>query len=574
MKIPNTNTNTNTNSNSKSIAALKRLTSYLSPHKLILFVAVIALITYGAIDTLFISLAKPLVDQGFIEGNNVLSKAPLVVVALFSIRGIANFISAIGIAKISSQVSYTIRKELFDHYLKLSVQAINEHTTGELLSKIQYETEQVLRASSSALIAIVRNSVTAVGLTIVMLYHSWILSIGMLLVTPLWYFATRFFSRKFRGSALSIQKSKSQLTQITSETINSHRNILSFNGHNVAISKFFRINKDCFNNQISVAKTTSLSVPTIMIISSIPLSFILYLSSFEVIRGTVTAGDLIVVLGSMLGMLQPIKRLTNVNVDLQQGITAAKSIFAMLDSGCEDDYGVIECDNSPKSLVFKNVSFAYSGAKNTCLNDISFKVDAGKQIAIIGKSGSGKSTIANLIGRLETGLTNGSIELNGININDFTLKSLRQNIAFVSQDITLHNATVRENIVFGLPTNPTLESITIAAKRANALDFIKALPLGFDTNIGESGVQLSGGEQQRIIIARAFLRDSPLLILDEATSALDYISEKAVEEGMAELLKNRTSVVIAHRVNTIKNADSILTVRSGYGVQQSCDLYP
>ncbi len=314
---------------------------------------------------------------------------------------------------------------------------------------------------------------------------------------------------------------------------------------------------------MKLAVAQAISQPMIMIIGSFALAFVLYAASLDSMKTDLTAGTFATILGAMLAMLQPIKNLTRVNAEFQRGIAACTTVFELLDTEPESDKGTYAVDRVKGNLSFNNVSFSYPNQEKAALTDISFDVQQGKTIALVGRSGSGKSTIASLVTRFYTGLSQGDIRLDDVSIYDYSLKNLRHQVALVSQQVTLFNDTIANNIAYAYPGEVTREQIIEAATLAHAMEFIETMPEGLDTYIGENGVMLSGGQRQRIAIARAMLRNSPVLILDEATSALDTESERAIQKGLDNLRQNRTSIVIAHRLSTIESADEILVVDQG-----------
>ena len=358
------------------------------------------------------------------------------------------------------------------------------------------------------------------------------------------------------------------VTATTEQMIKGHKNVLSFGGQKTEMARFFEVNDKNRHQNMKLAVAQSVSQPVIMIIGSFALAFVLFAASWESMQTDLTAGTFTAILGAMMAMLQPIKNLTRVNAEFQRGIAACTTVFELLDTPAESDTGTHEVDRVQGHLQFKGVSFSYPEQEKQALNLIEFDVKPGKTIALVGRSGSGKSTIANLITRFYGGLSNGDILLDDTSIYDYKLKNLRNQVALVSQQVTLFNDTIANNIAYAYPGEATREQIINAAELAYAMEFINTLPEGLDTQVGENGVLLSGGQRQRIAIARAMLRDAPVLILDEPTSALDTESEKAIQKGLDNLRHNRTSVVIAHRLSTIESADEILVIDQGKVIER------
>jgi subfamily B ATP-binding cassette protein MsbA len=375
-------------------------------------------------------------------------------------------------------------------------------------------------------------------------------------------------SKRFRKVSKQIQSAMGGVTATTEQMIKGHKNVLVFGGQKTEVARFYKVNDQNRYQNMKLAVAQSISQPLIMVIGSFALAFVLYAATWESMRTDLTAGTFAAILGAMLAMLQPIKNLTRVNAEFQRGIAACTTVFELLDTEPEPDTGEFSIDRVQGKLTFENVTFTYPGQEKSALNSIDFEVKPGKTIALVGRSGSGKSTIASLITRFYSGLSTGDIRLDDTSIYDYQLKSLRNQVALVSQQVTLFNDTIANNIAYAYPGEVTREQIVHAAELAYAMEFIDTLPLGLDTQVGENGVLLSGGQRQRLAIARAMLRDAPVLILDEATSALDTESEKAIQKGLDNLRHNRTSIVIAHRLSTIESADEILVIDQGRVVER------
>ncbi|MGI2260312.1 lipid A export permease/ATP-binding protein MsbA [Shewanella sp. GXUN23E] len=566
----------------------KRLMGYLTPMKGMFILSVCGLVTYGLVDATFIAFIKPFIDEGFggqasnagqlsgVSGamdvvttggfqasTDVLTLAPLVVIGLFTLRGLANFVSTYGISYMSAQLIMKMRQQVFEHYLNLPVSYIDRENSGNLISRVTFDTEQIARASGSALISIVRDSVTVIGMLGLMFWYSWKLSLCILVIGPLMGLVMTLVSRRFRKVSRQIQSAMGGVTATTEQMVKGHKNVLAFGGQETESRRFSEINNRNRQQNMKLAVAQAISQPTIMIIGSFALAFVLYAASLDSMKSELTAGTFATILGAMLAMLQPIKNLTRVNAEFQRGIAACTTIFELLDTEPEPDPGQFKVARATGLLQFNDVSFRYPQQDRLALEQINFEVKPGQTLALVGRSGSGKSTIASLITRFYIGLENGSIKLDGTSIYDYDLKNLRSQVALVSQQVTLFNDTIANNIAYAYPGEVTREQIIEAATLAHAMEFIEQLPDGLDTMVGENGVLLSGGQRQRIAIARAMLRDAPVLILDEATSALDTESEKAIQQGLDNLRHNRTSVVIAHRLSTIESADQILVVEQG-----------
>ncbi|MEL4244000.1 lipid A export permease/ATP-binding protein MsbA [Shewanella xiamenensis] len=565
----------------------KRLLAYLKPMKGMFLLSVAGLIVYGLVDAAFISFIGPFIDkgfssstpaisngialptnQGFHADNQVLLMAPIVVILMFSLRGFANFVSTYGISYMSARLIMDMRQQVFQHYLSLPVSYMDKENTGNLISKVTFDTEQIARASGSALISIVRDGVTVIGMLGLMFYNSWKLSLCILVIGPIMGLVMTIVSRRFRKVSKQIQTAMGDVSAATEQMIKGHKNVLAFGGQETETARFAKINDRNRHQNMKLAIAQAISQPLIMVIGSFALAFVLYAASLESMKADLTAGTFATILGAMMAMLQPIKNLTRVNAEFQRGIAACTTVFELLDTLPESDTGTYTVTRAKGNLRFDNVSFSYEGQERRALDKIDFEVSQGQTLALVGRSGSGKSTIASLVTRFYTGLASGDILLDDVSIYDYSLKSLRSQVALVSQQVTLFNDTIANNIAYAYPGEVTREQIIQAATLAHAMEFIEQLPDGLDTQVGENGVLLSGGQRQRIAIARAMLRDAPVLILDEATSALDTESEKAIQQGLDNLRQNRTSVVIAHRLSTIESADQILVVDQGRIVER------
>lgn len=582
-----------TSSKSEVWTVFKRLLGYLKPLKAVLALAIFGLAMYALVDATFIAVIKPFIDEGFggqagqaaqatgglgsidfgtgagfNSDNDVLLIAPLVVIGLFSLRGLANFLSTYCISYMSARVIMDMRQEVFEHYLTLPVSYMDKENTGNLISRVTYDTEQIARASGSALITIVRDSITVIGMITIMFYFSWKLSLVILVVGPIIGLVITVVSRRFRKVSKQIQTAMGGVTAATEQMIKGHKNVLSFGGQQTEAERFAKVNNQNRYQTMKLATAQAISQPLVMIIGSFALAFVLYAASLDSMKDELTAGTFATILAAMLAMLQPIKNLTRVNAEFQRGIAACTTVFELLDTEPESDKGTYEVERVKGDLAFNQVDFSYPGQEKLALNGIDFKVEQGQTLALVGRSGSGKSTIASLVTRFYTGLSAGEITLDSHNIDDFKLTNLRSQVALVSQQVTLFNDSIANNIAYAYPGVATREQIIEAATLAHAMEFIEPLPEGLDTQIGENGVNLSGGQRQRIAIARAILRNAPVLILDEATSALDTESEKAIQQGLDNLRQNRTSVVIAHRLSTIESADQILVVDQGKIVER------
>ena len=543
-----------------------KLWPYIAKHKLILLLSIILLVISAFADTSLIGMLQPLLDKGFVENDHqFLIMAPLYIFGLVLLRGIANYGYSFFLSLISTKIVLQIRQRLFSHFVDSPVSFYDKNSTGRLLSRITYDTDQVASSSSDALITIVRESAFICGLFYTMFINSWELSLSLIIITPIVIGLITFISVKFRKLAKNMQNSMGGVTMSVEQMLKGHREIILFGAQDEESKNFNKVNNKFRRDGMRLVSISALSTPIVQLIISFAIAFVLLMASNPDLN--ITPGQFTVVFSSLVALMQPIKSLTSVNADFQKGMAACQTLFAIFEQPIEKDDGKINIQRVQGAIEFKNVSFTYESRQEPALQNISFSVEPYKTIALVGRSGSGKSTIASLLTRFYD-ISNGEILIDNHNIQDLTLSCLRNQIGLVSQNVHLFNDTVANNIAYGRVGDYSQEQIEKAAKQAYAYDFIKGLENGFETIVGESGVLLSGGQRQRIAIARALLRNTPILILDEATSALDTESEQAIQKALDDLQKGRTSIVIAHRLSTIENADKILVVDSGKIVEQ------
>lgn len=547
-----------------TLQTFKRLWPTIKPFKAGLVVSGIALVLNALADSGLIYLLKPLLDDGFGKANHSFLKImAFVVVGMIILRGVTNFISNYCLAWVSGKVVMTMRRRLFKHLMFMPVSFFDRNSTGKLLSRITYDSEMIASSSSGSLITIVREGAYIISLLAVMFYTSWELTLVLFVIGPIIAVLITIVSKIFRKLSKNLQDSMGELTATTEQMLKGHKVVLSFGGQLVEEERFNKVSNNMRRKGMKMVTADSISDPVVQIIASLALAVVLFLATTPLIaEDNLSAGSFTVVFSSMLAMMRPLKSLTNVNSQFQRGMAACQTLFAILDLEPEKDNGTYQAEPAKGALEFKNVSFAYQGKEELALNNISFSVPAGKTVALVGRSGSGKSTIANLVTRFYD-IEQGEILLDDVNIQDYRLSNLRENCTVVSQQVHLFNDTIANNIAYAAQDKYSRKEIIAAAKAAYALEFIEKLPQGFDTVIGENGASLSGGQRQRLAIARALLRNSPVLILDEATSALDTESERAIQSALDELKKDRTVIVIAHRLSTIENADEILVIDHG-----------
>ncbi|RDV26093.1 lipid A export permease/ATP-binding protein MsbA [Alteromonas aestuariivivens] len=551
-----------------SATQMRRFLQYLRPYKFPFFAAILGMVGYSAVDTFVFAQLQPMIDESL--GNNdheYLRLAAYAIVPLFVIRGVFNFLGTYTLTWIGSQVVMNMRQQLFAKYIHLPVTFHDTHSVGNLISKVTFDTEQVANASGRALLTLVREGALVIGLLAVMFYYSWQLSLIFLIIGPVVAVIVSVVSKRFRKVSRNIQHAMGNLTTAVEQAVKGHKVVLMFGGQEMEQQRFAEKNNANRQQTMKLAVTQILSVSSIQVIASIALAVVLYIASSPKMLETLTAGVFINVVFCMVMLLKPLKQLTTVNNEFQKGMAACSSIFAVLDEADENDSGSIVVERAKGKIRFDDVTFTYPGKNSPALNHIGFTAEPGQTIALVGRSGSGKSTISSLLTRFYSP-QQGVITLDDLNLESIDLKSLRKQFALVSQHVILFNDSIANNIAYGIQHSVTREQIERAASIAHVDEFLHQLPDGLDTVIGENGLMLSGGQRQRIAIARAILTDAPILILDEATSALDTESERLIQDALEQLQKNRTSVVVAHRLSTIENADCILVIDNGRIIEQ------
>lgn len=513
---------------------------------------------------------KPLIEKGFIQRDEVFIKwIPIVIIGFFFIRGVAYFMASYFMSWVGRSVVRDFRRKMVAHLMKLPAAFYDQKTNGELLSKINYDTDQVSEAISEAITSTIRGVLTTCSLVFVMFTLNPRVTTLLLVAVPILAIYISKISRRMRGHSGRIQTTMGRVTHVAGEVIGGYRVIRTFGGQPYEEERFKEATNANLTQELKMTATAASSVSGMQLIGVCALAVFLYLATLQpgnVLGTNMTAGTFVAMATAILGLLRPIKQVAVVNSTLQRGIAGARSIFSLLDEPAEANDGEVILDRAEGHIEFQNVYFHYPSCNTDVLKGISFHIRPGETVALVGRSGSGKSTLVSLLPRFYD-WQKGLIRLDGHDIRSFELESLRKQFALVSQQVTLFNDTVANNIAYGDNRGTPMAKIIEAAKLAHALEFIEALPDGFDTEIGENGVRLSGGQRQRIAIARAILKDSPILILDEATSALDTESERAIQQALEALMRNRTTFVIAHRLSTIENSDKVLVLEQGQVVE-------
>ncbi|KJG11414.1 lipid transporter ATP-binding/permease [Photobacterium kishitanii] len=544
----------------------KRLWPYIKIYKAGIIVAVIALIINAAGDTLMLSMLKPLLDKSFggfdSMDSGFLAMMPIYLVGLMIMRGASGFVSTYCLSWVSGNVVMSLRRELFQHFMKMPVAFFDKEASGALLSRITYDSEQVASATSSALVSIVREGASIIGLMILMFWNSWQLSAILIVIAPIVAISISIVSKRFRKISRSMQEAMGSVTSSAEQMLKGHKVVLSYGGQEVEKHRFDYVSNLMRRQSMKLVSAQAIANPIIQLIASSALVVVLILANTPSLRDSLTPGTFAVVFGAMFGLMRPLKSLTNVTSQFQRGMAACHTLFDLMDLETEKDTGKHEVERVKGDVSVQNVTFTYPTKDTPALRNVSFELPAGKTVALVGRSGSGKSTIANLLTRFYD-IDSGALRLDNVELQDYTLLNLRSQVAVVSQNVHLFNDTIANNIAYASGEAYTRADIERVAELAYAMDFIKDMEHGLDTVIGENGVSLSGGQRQRLAIARALLRNAPVLVLDEATSALDTESERAIQQALDELQKDRTVLVIAHRLSTIENADQILVVDDG-----------
>ncbi len=490
---------------------------------------------------------------------------PLIMMGVFLVRGIGSFIGTYFLSLVAMSIVHTLRTQLFNHLTLLPASYFDAENSGHMISRITYNVKGVTGAATDALKVIIREGLTVVALFSYLLWKDWKLTLVFVVIAPFIGILVAYVGKRLKRLASNIQVAMGNLTQVCSEMINGHNVMRIFGGEEYERSRFEKVSRENFKQSMKLVKTNAIATPVLQLIVAIAMGALVFLAM--TFMDTANAGDFIAYITAAGLIPKPVRQLSEVYGTIQKGIAAAQSVFQQLDEVQETDQGEREVDRVKGSLSIRNLDFEYQESEGKVLNQIDLDIEQGKTVALVGRSGSGKSTLASLIPRFYKH-TEGGILLDGVPVEDYTLINLRSHIALVNQDVVLFNDTVSNNIAYGSLADATQEQIKSAADAAHATEFIEKMSDGFNTLIGEDGVRLSGGQRQRLAIARAILKDAPVLILDEATSALDTESERNIQDALESLTKNRTTLVIAHRLSTIESADLIVVMDRGRIVEK------
>ncbi len=540
-----------------------RLWRYVTPHKLIGFIAVVGMATTAVVEAGLVALLAPLTDEALVAKQlETVQWIPYAFMGIFILRGISGFATEASLGWIGRQVISDLRRQVFAKYLTLPTRFFDAQTTGPLLSRMTYNVEMVAESVTSVVTIAVRDVLTVIAAFVVMIWYSPKLTIFVAILFPIVALIVRLLGIAFRRYSSRIQDSVGEVTQVTEEVVRGNWVVKAFGGYDYESERLDSADTRNRKQNLKLIRVRSFGVAVTQVVFGFGIALVIYFAGRESLADRLTAGEFIAFFSAMMLMLQPVRRITNVNATLQRGVAGADSLFAIMDETDETDSGTIEAGRLRGDVSIRDVNFAYDGENAAVLDGVSIDIEAGKTLAIVGHSGSGKTTLASLLPRFYEA-NEGEILIDGKPIHDYTLDSLRDNIALVSQDVVLFNDTIRNNLAYGTLKGSSDEEIRQAAEAAHVMHFVDELPEGLDTMVGDRGALLSGGQRQRIAIGRALLKNAPILILDEATSSLDTQSERRIQDALAALMQNRTTLVIAHRLSTVEKADRIIVLDRG-----------
>ena len=540
-----------------------RLLRYVKPYWGVFALSIVGMLITAATEVALPVAVKPFLDGTFVNKDPFLiTWVPVFMVLLYVVRGAGAYLGTYASAWVGNKVVMDLRDMMFRRMLALPLGYFHDNTTGNLISRFTFDAAQVTGAATNVVTVLIKDSVTLVGLLAYLLYIDWKLTLLSLIMVPPIALVVRYFNVRLRNMSRKTQDAMGDITQVLQETVECNKVVKIFGGQEYEARRFAATSNRLRSFSMKQTAAAAGNVPIVQLLAAIAVAVVVYYATKQAQSDATTVGGFVSFLAAMLMLTSPLKRLTGVAEHLQRGLAAAESVFALLDEKPEKDEGTTSLKRAHGDISFNNVGFRYPRADVPALKNVTLSIRSGETIALVGSSGGGKTTFANLVPRFYHPDA-GTITIDGHDIEALSLASLRRNIALVSQEVALFNDTVAANIAYGQAAGASPEAIESAAAGAHALEFIRAMPQGFDTLIGENGVRLSGGQRQRLAIARTILKDAPILILDEATSALDSESEKHVQAALEELMQGRTTIVIAHRLSTIENADRIVVLDKG-----------
>lgn len=549
--------------NMNSTQLYLRLLGYVKPYWRAFALSILAMVVTAATEPLLPALLKPMLDGTFVNKDDTIIRwTPIFILVIFFVRGVAGFVGTYAIGWVGNKVVMDLRAEMFRKLLSLPTRYYDDHATGNLISKLTFDVMQVTAAATNVVTISIRDSLIIVGLLGWLFYLNWKLTLLSLVMVPVIALVLRIINGRLRSASRDSQRAMGDITQVIEESVTAHKVVKLFGGQQYESDRFNDQANWVRRHTMKQALASAANVPIVQMVAAVALSVIIYLATVQSRSDETTVGGFLSFIAAMLMLTAPLKRLTSVSEFLQRGLAASESVFELLDTHSETDTGKNAIGRAKGRIGFEHVSLSYQQDDRMALRDICLEIPAGQAVALVGASGSGKSTLANLVPRFYLP-GSGRITLDGHDLADLTLASLRANIALVSQEVVLFNDTVAANIAYGQMREVPESEIIAAAQAAHAMEFIRDMPQGLQTLVGEKGVRLSGGQRQRIAIARAILKDAPILILDEATSALDSESERHVQAALETLMQGRTSLVIAHRLSTIEKADRIVVLQKG-----------
>jgi len=548
---------------SRVVEVYRRLWDYVTPHRMIGTIAIISMAATAVIEMTLVAMVEPLMDEALVAQNLEATRyLPIAFVVVFLLRGVTGFGTEASLGWIGRSVISDLRRDVFRKFLTLPTKFFETQATGPMLSRMSYNVEMVAESVTNVVVILVRDFLTVLAALALMIYQSPRLFVSVIVVFPIIALLIRILGKAFRRYSGRIQDSVGEVTQVSEEVLSGNRVVKIFGGSDYETERLAEVDERNRQQNLKLIRSRSLGVAVTQVIFGMGVAAVVYFAGIESVNGDLTPGSFMAFFGAMMLMLQPLRRITNVNATLQRGVAAGDSLFHIIDEPDESDTGGYATDRVAGRVEFRDVEFAYADDKEPILKGVSVTIEAGKTLAIVGHSGSGKSTLVSLLPRFYDTQA-GEILLDDRPIGDYTLANLRRHLSLVSQDVVLFNDTIANNIAYGQLKQSSRAELLQAADAAYVLEFVREMPDGLETIVGDRGVLLSGGQRQRVAIARALLKNAPVLILDEATSSLDTKSERRIQDALNALMQNRTTLVIAHRLSTVESADEIIVLDQG-----------